>query len=50
MLPLYALVEEKIRGRWDVRKADKMNAFPHGGRWPRPRPRPDEGQACVVTH
>ena len=32
MLPLYALVEEKIRGRWDVRKADKMNAFPHGGK------------------
>ena len=31
MLPLYALVGEKIRGRWDVRKADKMNAFPHGG-------------------
>lgn len=31
MLPLYALVEEKIRGLWDVRKADKMNAFPHGG-------------------
>lgn len=30
MLPLYALVEEKIRGRWDVRKADKMNASPTG--------------------
>ena len=31
MLPLYALAREKIRGRWDVRKADKMNAFPTGG-------------------
>ena len=30
MLPLYAPVGEKIRGRWDVRKADKMNAFPVG--------------------
>ena len=30
ILPLYAPIGEKIRGRWDVRKADKMNAFPTG--------------------
>ena len=26
--------------------SEKKSAFPLGGRWPRPRPRPDEGQAC----
>ena len=25
-------------------------AFPIGGRWPRPRPRPDEGKALLASH
>ena len=26
-----------------------VRAFPRGGRWPRPRPRPDEGRACDIS-
>ena len=50
MLPLYAPVGEKIRGRWDVRKADKMNAFPTGepNQTKTPRCKSQRGVKCYL--